>query len=62
MKKSTKIVLHAITGIIVSAISFIGFKKGIQAVNCKMEKDQENESDTPESETDVKIQVQNEND
>lgn len=45
MKKSTKIVLQAITGVIVSAISFIGFKKGIQALNCKMEKDQENFTD-----------------
>jgi len=45
MKKTTKFLLHALVGGIVSAISFIGFKKGIQAVNCKMEKEQDNLSE-----------------
>ena len=57
MKKSTKIILHAITGVIVSAISFIGFKKGIQAVNCKMEKEQDN---LPEAEVAVETELKDE--
>ncbi len=57
MKKSTKIILHAITGVIVSAISFIGFKKGIQAVNCKMEKEQDN---LPEAEVAEETELKDE--
>jgi len=57
MKKSTKIILHAITGVIVSAISFIGFKKGIQAINCKMEEEQEN---LPEDEVAEETEIMDE--
>ena len=36
MKKSTKAVLHLILAGIVSIISYIGFKKGIESVSDKM--------------------------
>lgn len=35
-KKSTKVVLHLILAGIVSAISYIGFKKGVESINDKM--------------------------
>jgi len=37
MKKSTKAVLQLILAGIVSAISYIGFKKGVESVNDKIE-------------------------
>jgi len=36
MKKSTKAILHIILASIVSVISYIGFKKGVESVNDKM--------------------------
>jgi len=39
MKKSTKALLHFILAGIVSVISYIGFKKGIESVNDKIEED-----------------------
>ena len=36
MKKSTKTVMHLILAGIVSVISYIGFKKGVESVNHKM--------------------------
>lgn len=36
MKKTTKAVLHIILAGIVSAISYIGFKKGLESINGKM--------------------------
>ncbi|MCF7794153.1 MAG: hypothetical protein K9N09_04230 [Candidatus Cloacimonetes bacterium] len=43
MKKSTKAVLHLILTGIVSAISYLGFKKGVEVV----EKDMQKKSDQP---------------
>ena len=39
MKKSTKAVLHIILAGIVSVISYIAFKKGVESVNDKIEDD-----------------------
>lgn len=39
MKKSTKAVLHLILAGIVSVISYVGFKKGVESVNDKLEED-----------------------
>ncbi len=36
MKKTTKAVLHLILAGIVSVISYIGFKKGVESINDKM--------------------------
>jgi len=36
MKKSTKAVLHLILAGIVSVISYLGFKKGVESVSDKM--------------------------
>lgn len=36
MKKSTKAILHLLLAGIVSAISYVGFKKGVESVNDKM--------------------------
>ena len=38
MKKIVKISLHLVLAGVVSAISFIGFKKAVEALNEKMEK------------------------
>ncbi len=35
-KKTTKVVLHFILAGIVSAISYIGFKKGVESINNRM--------------------------
>jgi hypothetical protein len=37
MKKVIKISLHLILSVVVSVISFIGFKKAVEALNEKME-------------------------
>ena len=37
MKKSTKTVLHLILAGIVSIIGYVGFKKGIESINDKIE-------------------------
>ena len=39
MKKTVKISLHLVLAGIVSIISFIGFKKAVEVLNEKMEKD-----------------------
>ena len=39
MKKPIKILLHLILGGIVSIISFVGFKKAVEALNEKMEEE-----------------------
>lgn len=39
MKKSTKAILYLILAGVVSVISYIGFKKGIESVNDKMKED-----------------------
>ena len=36
MKKSTKAILHLILAGVVSVISYIGFKKGVESVNNKI--------------------------
>jgi hypothetical protein len=38
MKKIVKVSLHLILAEVVSVISFIGFKKAVEALNDKMEK------------------------
>ena len=42
MKKGTKVLLNLVLAGIVSAISYIGFKKGVEAVGKKMEDDKNN--------------------
>jgi len=40
LKKSTKAVLHFILAGIVSVISYIGFKKGVESVNDKIDEEE----------------------
>jgi hypothetical protein len=41
MKKGTKVLLNLILAGIVSAISYIGFKKGVEAVGKKMKEEED---------------------